>query len=191
MYGELGREKEQLAILESAYQQGYITSGSDMFNLAQLYYYHQVPYKGARLMEQGMEQGVLEENLRNLKFLAQSWQLAKENDKAVPVMLSAAQLAEDGELYAQLAQTYLNMDKFDEAIEASHKALDKGELRNQGVTHLVLGMALFNKQKYVDALDQLAKAEEHKNSRGMARQWSKFVRSEQESKKQILAQVGT
>ena len=41
MYGELGEEKKQLAILETAYQQGYIESGSDMFNLAQLYYYHQ------------------------------------------------------------------------------------------------------------------------------------------------------
>jgi len=51
MYGEIGQEKKQLAIMEAAYQMGYIESGNDMFNLAQLYYYHQVPYKGARIME--------------------------------------------------------------------------------------------------------------------------------------------
>ena len=191
MYGELEREKEQLAILESAYQQGYITRGSDMFNLAQLYYYHQVPYKGARLMEQAMEQGLLAKNLRNLKFLAQCWSLAKEDDKAIPVMVAAADLSEDGELHAQLAQTYLNLERFDEAIEASHTALEKGELRNVGITHLVLGMALFNKEKYNDALNQLAEAEKHSSSRRMARQWSKFVESEKASKAAIVAQIAS
>lgn len=40
MYGELGEEKKQLAIMEAAYQQGYVEKGADVFNLAQLYYYH-------------------------------------------------------------------------------------------------------------------------------------------------------
>ena len=68
MYGELGEERKQLAIMESAYQQGYVESSADIFNLAQLYYYHKVPYKGALLMEQAMKDGTLEKNLRNLRF---------------------------------------------------------------------------------------------------------------------------
>ena len=189
MYGELGEEKKQLAIMETAYQKGFITSGSDMFNLAQLYYYHQVPYKGALVMQQAMEQGVLEENLRNLKFLAQSWSLAKEDEKAVPVMVAAAELSEDGELHAQLAQTYLNMEEYDKAIEASKTAIDKGELRNPGVAHLILGMALFNKEKYAESLNQLAEAEKFNRSKRMAQQWRRFVTSEKESKEQLQAQV--
>ena len=190
MQGELGHEKKQLAMMETAYQQGFISSGSDMFNLAQLYYYHQVPYKGARLMELAMENGTLEKNLRNLKFLAQCWSLAKENEKAVPVMVAAADMSEDGELDAQLAQTYLNMEEYAKAVESSQKALEKGELRNQGVTHLVLGMALFNQEKYVEALNQLAEAEKFNSSRRMAQQWKRFVTSEKQSKEQLQAQVG-
>ena len=190
MYGELGEEKKQLAMMETAYQQGFITSGSDVFNLAQLYYYHQVPYKGARLMEQAMDNGILDENLRNLKFLAQCWSLAKENEKAVPVMVAAAELSEDGELDAQLAQTYLNMEEYDKAVESSRAALEKGELRNQGVTHLVMGMALFNQEKYVEALNQLAEAEKFSRSKRMAQQWKRFVTSEKQNKEQLQAQVG-
>ncbi|MEP4890080.1 MAG: tetratricopeptide repeat protein [Aliiglaciecola sp.] len=189
MYGELGFEKKQLAILEAAYQSDYITKAADVFNLAQLYYYHQVPYKGARLMEQAMENGVLEKNLRNLKFLAQTWTLAKEHEKAVPVMRSAAALSEDGELDAQLAQILLNMDRFEEAIESAQTALEKGGLRNQGTTHLVLGMSYFNQKRYVDALNQLAEAEKHPTSRGMAQQWSKFVQSEKSSTEQLQAEL--
>ena len=190
MYGELGEEKKQLAMMETAYQQGFVTSGSDMFNLAQLYYYHQVPYKGARLMEEAIDSGSLDKNLRNLKFLAQCWSLAKEDEKAVPVMVAAAEMSEDGELDAQLAQTYLNMEEYAKAVESSQKALEKGELRNQGVTHLVLGMALFNQEKYVEALNQLAEAEKFNSSRRMAQQWKRFVTSEKQSKEQLQAEVG-
>lgn len=191
MYGELGEEKKQLAVLEAAYQKEYVTSGSDVFNLAQLYYYHQAPYKGARLMEQAMDNGVLEKNLRNLKFLAQCWSLAKENEAAVPVMRAAADLSEDGELDGQLAQIFLNLEKWDQAIESANKALEKGGLRNQGTTHLVLGMAFFNKNRFNDALNQLAEAQKHKSSRGMAQQWSKFVETEKATFEAYQAELGS
>ncbi len=191
MYGELGEEKKQLAVLEAAYQKDYVTSGSDVFNLAQLYYYHEAPYKGARLMEQAMDDGVLEKNLRNLKFLAQCWTLAKENEQAVPVMRAASDLSEDGELDSQLAQIFLNLEKWDQAIESANKALEKGGLRNQGTTHLVLGMALFNKNQFNDALNQLAEAQKHKSSRGMAQQWSKFVETEKATYERFQAELGS
>lgn len=191
MYGELGDEKKQFAILEAAYQQGYITKSSDVFNLAQLYYYHQVPYKGARLMEQAMDNGVLEDNLRNLKFLAQCWSLAKENEKAIPVMAKAADLSEDGEMDAQLAQIYLNTEQWDKAIASANTALEKGDLQNQGVTHLVLGMAYFNKRNFVESINQLAEAEKHSSSRAMARQWGKYVQTEKVSYERLKAELGS
>ncbi len=178
MYGELGMEKHQLAIMEAAKQQGYLEKASDIFNMAQLYYYHKAPYKCADMMLQAMNNGVLEENLRNLKFLGQCYQLAKEIDKAVPVMQAAAALSNDGEIYAQLSQLLLNIDEFDLAIESAQLAIEKGSLRNQGTTHLVLGMAYYNKREFAKSLDQLAQAESFKSSQKMAEQWQKFVSGE-------------
>ncbi|MCC2618068.1 tetratricopeptide repeat protein [Aestuariibacter halophilus] len=184
MYGEIGEEEKQLAILESAYQQGFITSAGDIFNLAQLYYYHQVPYKAAALMEKAINDGVLEENLRNLRFLANSWQAAKEKTQAITTLRAAAQLSDDGELDAQLAQLYLNQDAHSEAIDAGLRALEKGGLRNPGITHLVLGMAYFNQGDYVDALDQLASAESFERSKAMAQQWRRYVETERTTQQQ-------
>ncbi|MCF2948276.1 hypothetical protein L0668_09180 [Paraglaciecola aquimarina] len=178
MYGELGMEDKQLATMEIAQQKGFVMTGSDMFNLAQLYYYHQIPYKAAELMEKAIDQGKLAEDERNLSFLAQSWNFAKETEKAIPVMLAAAKLSENGELFAQLGQMYLNMDKWQQAIESSQQALEKGGLRNQGMAHLVIGMAKFNRGDFNDALTELAKAQEYDGSRGMATQWKKFVEGE-------------
>ncbi|AXR05427.1 tetratricopeptide repeat protein [Salinimonas sediminis] len=191
MYGELGEERKQLAIMESAYQQGYIDNAADIFNLAQLYYYHRAPYKGALLMEQALNDGTLEKNLRNWRFLGQSWQLAKENEKAIPALTEAAALSEDGELDAQLAQIYLNANKWDQAIAAADKAMAKGQLRNPGLAHLIKGMALYNQKQYAKALNQLAEAEKHPKSRGMAQQWSKFVESEKISQERLDAEMSS
>ena len=179
MYGELEQEKKQLATMEIAYQMGYVTSASDTFNLAQLYYYHGVPYKGAALMEQAIESGNLDANLRNLKFLGQAWQRAQEDLKAVPVMRQAAALSDDGELDAQLALILYNLDNFEEAIAAANQALAKGNLSRPGDTHVVMGLALYNQGQFAKALEQLSLAEEFSTSRATARQWSKYVEREQ------------
>ena len=189
MYGELGDEKQQLAYMEIAYQLDYIATGSDIFNLSQLYYYHQMPFKAALLMESAIKQGKLAEDQRNLTFLAQAWSFAKENDKAVPVMLAAANLSKDGELDAQLAQIYLNLEQWDKAITASERAIQKGGLRNEGTVHLVLGMAHFNVGDYNVALNELAEAEKHNSSRGMAKQWLKFVQTEQATTERLQVQL--
>jgi tetratricopeptide (TPR) repeat protein len=191
MYGELEMEKHQLAIMEAAYQQGYLVKGADLFNMAQLYYYHKAPIKCANVMQAAMDDGLLEENLRNLKFLGQCLQLAKENEKAVPVMRAAAELAPDGELYAQLAQLFLNIDKFDDAIANAELALEKGDLRNQGTVHLVLGMSYYNQRQFVKALDQLAKAEAFKNTRKMAEQWQQFVSGEKRTFEALQAEIAS
>ena len=190
MYGELEQEEKQLAVMEIAEQKSFIATGSDMFNLAQLYYYHQMPYKAAAIMQKAMDAGKLLKDERNLTFLAQSWNLAKETEKAIPVMLAAAKLSETGELYAQLGQMYLNMDQWTQAITTSQQAIEKGGLRNEGMSHLVIGLAQFNVGEYNEALNQLAKAQEYDSSRGMAQQWSKFVEGE---RKQIAtyASVGS
>lgn len=189
MYGELGEERKQLAMMETAYQQGFIDSAGDIFNLAQLYYYHRAPYKGALLMEQAIEDGTLPANLRNLKFLGQSWSLAKEQSKAIPVMMQAAELSDDGQVDAQVAQVLLNEQRWEEAIAAADRAIDKGGLRNPGMAHLIKGMALYNTQKYALALNQLAEAEKHQRSRAMAQQWRQFVQNEKTSAEQLDASL--
>ncbi|MFT5277247.1 MAG: tetratricopeptide (TPR) repeat protein [Glaciecola sp.] len=191
MYGELGQEKRQLAMMESAYQMGYLDTASDIFNFAQLYFYHEAPFKAAALMEQAIKNGVLEANLRNLKFLSICWTAAKEQDKAIPVLIEAAELADNGELDAQLGHLYYNNDQFDKAIIASDKAIEKGGLGNQGAVHMLLGLAHYNQKDFVKALDELAKAEQFKSSRAAAQQWARYVGTEKSDTERLEAELNS
>ena len=40
MYGELEQEDKQLAVMEAAYQQGYVTQKSELMTLSQIYYFN-------------------------------------------------------------------------------------------------------------------------------------------------------
>ncbi|NNC55526.1 MAG: tetratricopeptide repeat protein, partial [Pseudomonadales bacterium] len=106
-YHELGDDKKQLAALELAYLQGMLTEGRELLNLSQLYLANGVPYKGATILQQAVDNNVVEIKESNLRLLSQSWFMAGEYEKAIPPLQRAAQISNDGDLYIRLAQSYL------------------------------------------------------------------------------------
>lgn len=187
VYSQLGQDKKQLAVLEAAYVQGYLTKGQDILNLAQAYFVNDIPYKAARTLEQGIEEQKVEANLRNLKLLAQSWVAARETDKAVAALSKAAALSNDGELDAQRAQVLLNAERNTEAMVAAQQALDKGGLKQPGNMHLVIGMAALNQGDFNAALKAFASAKQFDDVRRAASQWERYASAEKEQAERIEA----
>ena len=185
MYGEIGAEDKQLAVLEAAYQQGYISKQSDFRNLAQIYYFSGLPYKAASVMEQGINQKVLTKNVKNVKFLSQAWITAKELDKAVETLEVLSTLENNGTAHQQIAEIRLQQGKYKDVIEAAFEAEKRGDLTNPGNLYLALGMAHFNLKEFEAAIEALNMASEYKNVQRMATQWLKFVEKEQSTMEQL------
>ncbi|MDX1525493.1 MAG: tetratricopeptide repeat protein [Pseudidiomarina maritima] len=188
VYGQLGEEAKQLAMLEAAYQQGFLVKGTDLLNLAQTYFFSDLPYKSGRVLEQALAEQKVERNLRNLKMLAQAWVAARETDKAVEALAAAAELSDDGELDAQRATVLLNAERHQAAIAAAQAALTKGNLQQPGTMHLVIGMAELNQENYNAALQAFARAKEFEQSRRTASQWQRYAEAELEQA-QRLAEI--
>lgn len=179
MYGEIGDTKKQLAVMEAAYQQGFVTKASDLKTLAQIYYLNGAPYKAANLLKQAISDGTLNASLKNLEFLAQAWSSAKEFDKAIPVLKQAAQVSTDGNAYARLAEVYVSEENWSQVILNGKKALDKGQLKHPGNVNIALGMAYFNLKKFEQSKAEFAKAAEHQKLNKMASQWMSYVAKEE------------
>lgn len=187
MYGELGEEDKQLAVMEAAYQQGYVEKASDLRNLAQIYYFNGLPYKSALVLDKGIKADIVEANPKNLKFLAQSWLGAKEYKSAIATYQQLSSKTDDGDADQQIAEILLQQAKFGKVVEAANKAIKKGELTNPGNLYLALGMAHFNLESYDDALTAFEQAKNHKSSKAMATTWLKFVAREQQKVKQLAS----
>jgi hypothetical protein len=181
MYGELGEEKKQLAVMEASWQAGYVTKSTDIITLAQLYLYHGVPYKAANVLKNAMNKGSIVTQTKYLALLAQAYISAKDDDKAIPVLIKAAEIAETGKFDAQLAQIYLNLEKWQNAVDSATTALKRGAKNEEGRMQLIAGMAYFNLQQYDKSLNMLNLATEHKQVKQMANQWARYVKKERDN----------
>lgn len=178
VYSELGDTRKQLSLTEALYESGYVTESHHVVNLANLYLLHGVPYKAAKVLQKEIDAKNVEANGRNLRLLSQAWYQAREDEKAIPPLARAARLSDDGELYVRLAQSYINLDRWEEAADAVQKGLEKGGVKRNDVANIMLGMALFNQRKLGSARDAFVNAARDKRSANAAQQWIAYVDSE-------------
>ncbi len=179
VYSELGDTKKQLTIMEAFYEQGQEQSSSQITNLANLYLLHGLPYKAAQVLDEGINKSQrIKATKSNYRLLSQAWYQAKEDEKSIPPMLKAAVMSDTGELYIRVAQSYQNLDKWQDAADAVRKGLKKGGLKRNDTAQLMLGMALFNQQKLTQARKHFRLAKADGRSKKVATQWLAYVDSE-------------
>lgn len=174
IYGELGREKDYMITLKAAYAKDLLNREGEYLALAQLLLLNKNPYWAAEVLVSGQNKivtynetvlddktgeeikiektgPVIKNNEKNLKLLADSWRMAQEIDKAIPVLEQAAKLSKDGKAYVLLGNLYLAEDKLDKAVDSIKKGLKKGKIDKISQVHLTLGQAYFELQKFEEA----------------------------------------
>lgn len=188
-YSELGDTKKQLVLTEVLYEGGVINGSQHAVNLANLYLMQEIPYRAAQVLEESMANNVVESTERNLRLLSQAWYQAREDAKSIPPLERAAGMASDGELYVRLAQSQLNLDRWDDAIGSINKAINKGGIKRRDLAYIMLGMAQINKKKWTEALSAFGSARGDSRSTRQIDQWEAFVKNEikrEETMKQTL-----
>ena len=163
--------EDSLSVLQVAYEQGYLTEDKELRRLARSYLFHELPYKAALVLEKGLEDGTVIADADAYQVLADAWVTAREYEKALPPLAKAAELSEDGNLYARLGQVHLQREEWSQASQALSRALEKGGLRNQGNAVLLLGIASYNDAQVAAAQRYFAQAREFDNTRAAAENW--------------------
>jgi tetratricopeptide (TPR) repeat protein len=178
MYGETGQEKKQLAVIEAAYQQGFLTSRADLRQLAQVYLYNGLAFKAAEVMSKAIDNGITEKTAKNYAFVAEAMIQAKEDEKSIEYFVKAADLSGHGQYDQRLAEVYVNTEHYEDAADSARKALDKGGLDFESNAFVALGMAQYNLQNFDASILAFEQAEKHKKSQRLAKQWIKYVKRE-------------
>ena len=184
MYGQQGNEEYQLALYQAADAMGWLTSGTEKVQLAQMLLSANVPYKAALILQKGLKDGSIKSSENNWRTLAQAWQLADDDEKAIPALKQAADLSKDGDMYYRLANSYTNLAQWNECVDASHKALDRG-MKHADDANMLLGNCLVQLKKYDQAKAAFKKAETSSRARVSAQQWLKYIQSEEDREAQL------
>jgi tetratricopeptide (TPR) repeat protein len=178
MYGETGQEKQQLAVIEAAYQQGFLTSKADLRQLAHVYLYNGLAYKAAVVMSKAIDDGIAQHTAKNYAFVGEAMVQAKEDEKSISYFIKAADLSEHGKYDQRLAEVYVNTEQYEDAADAAREALNKGDLDFESNAFVALGMAQYNLQNFDASILAFEQAQKHKKSQRLAQQWIKYVKRE-------------
>jgi tetratricopeptide (TPR) repeat protein len=185
IYGEAGEEGKMLATLELAHIQGYLDTQDQVLTLAGLLLQNNLPYRAGKLLQKGLDDGVIESTGDNWRLLSQAWTLAQEDKLAIPALVRAAELSRTGEADLVLAQTYMNLDRWQDAAESARNAIRKGGLKRNDQAYVILGQALFNLRSYDDARQAFLKAQADSRSRQLAGQWIGYIDREKDRQAQL------
>lgn len=177
LYTTLEDYQNGLVALEFANHGGMLTEDADIRRLADLYSLQEMPYRAATLLESAMAEGKIEKNLRAYESLANNWIASREFEKAVPVLGQAAELSDTGAIFHRMGEVNLQLEEWDAAAEAFENALDKGDLRDPEGTQLMLGISLFNLERYADARTWLQRASNDDTHRNTARGYLQLIDS--------------
>lgn len=195
-YGQLDRERDYMITLKAAYAKDFLDKESEYLALAQLLLLNDNPFWAANVLVAGQKKmitivndktkeetivPVVKDNYKNLKLLADSWRMAQEIDKAIPVLEQASKLSKDGKAYVLLGNLYLFEDKLDLAVSAIKKGLKKGDINNTSQVHLTLGQVYFELQKFDEAKKEfrIAARDESKSVKTTANNWIKYTENEE------------
>ena len=185
LYGEKKQEQKQLALMEVAYEQGFLDRSSELVTMAYLYLNAETPYFAASVMEKGFEAEIVEEKSKNFELAGSAWAQAREVKKSIPMMEQAAKSSDEGELYVRLGNVYLDGDQFAKAAESVQKGLAKGGVKRPDQARLVLGMSYFNLGDYDKARKAFREAGKDERSAKYSQQWIKYIKSEEDRQKEL------
>jgi tetratricopeptide (TPR) repeat protein len=181
LYAHLGQEPQSLAVMQIAYQEGFLEKDREIRQLAQLFLANGLPYRAALAIEQALADEVVESEASAWELLANSWLLAREYERSLEPLARAAELAEDGDLYVRLGQVHLERENWSEAAAALAKAFAKGGLDASGNANLLMGIALYHQDDPRRARRHFSAALGDDASREPARNWLDLLERETRS----------
>lgn len=175
IYLELDNTDRALGIIALAYRQGHLDQQSRWMQIVNMYSIREVPYKAAKILQEGLEKGIVESNRRYWEQLANAWTAARELEPALVAYERAGSYSDDGQLDLQRAFILYDMDRFEEAAEAASMAINKGDLRRPGEAYMLVGTAHFELENWDEAIAAMQQARQFDRQRASASQWIRYI----------------
>lgn len=185
LHGQLGNEKEQMALLEGLEESDQLTEQTDLLNLANLYLAQETPINTVNLLNKHLKNKTISEELKTIRLLGSAQALAKEFADASITFERLYKLENDSSHLLESARMAWMDEDYDRVRNLLSGSIDNFKEEDKGESHLLNGMALFYLKEFNDARTTFEKAKDFKGLNSRARQWISLVNSEQKRQESI------
>lgn len=176
-----GFPKSALATLRTAWEKGLFDKANDYQMLAQWFSLNDLPYKAARVLEDGFKKQAFKaknskQQRRIRRQMAGLWLRAKELGQAEQVLAQLVRQKPDKKMLQQIARIQIRQQKWSNA-EKSLKKLLAMQPKNPGDVLLLHGITLLQLEKLDQAEGQFLLARKNKRNQHSAKQWLQYLAS--------------
>lgn len=173
-YYAADEERKAFEVQKAMYLGGILTKEDELMRIVNFYNRFNAPYPAARVLEKEMNAGRITKNYEHMELLANLYQVAREFDKAIPVIEEAARMDSTGAMYERLGRSYAELQEWEKAEQALTQALNKGGLKDKGLDWVLIGQSRYERDDRAGAREAFRNA----NNRG-GRGWLAFMDSEE------------
>ena len=178
VYGQLEDYPNALAIMQLAYGAGLVTDDAEVRRLADLLLFNDVPYRGAQVLESGIEKKIVKVDDKLYEKLANCWIAAGELEKSIQPLQKGAELAPTGEMYVRLGEVNIQREDWGGAAAALDRGLNKGQLKDAANAQMLMGIALYNQKKFSEAKTWFQRSAQSEKHRQMSRGYLQLIESQ-------------
>lgn len=172
-YFRAGDDRKAFEVQKAMYLGGILKTEDELMRVVNFYNSFDVPYAAAKILEKEMNAGRISANYQRLELLANLYQVAREFERAIPVIERAAQMAPDGKMYERLGRSFSELQEWAKAEEALINGINKGGLADAGLAWVLVGQSRYEREDRSGAREAFRNA----NNRG-GRGWIAFMAAE-------------
>jgi tetratricopeptide (TPR) repeat protein len=178
VYGQMEDYPNALAIMQLAYGAGLVTEDSEIRRLADLLLFNDVPYRGAQVLEAGIEKKSVTLDDKLYEKLANCWIAAGELAKSIAPLQRGAELSATGDMFVRLGEVNVQREEWAAAQAAIDRGISKGQLKDAPNAQLLMGIVLYNQKKLGDARPFFERAAQSEKHRQMARGYLQLIQAQ-------------
>jgi tetratricopeptide (TPR) repeat protein len=182
IYLLLERNEKALAVIALAYRNGLLDTQGDITYLSNFYSSSNLPFKAARVLEKGINDGLVDSTRDHWSAVADSWYAAEELEKSLAAYEKAGMASADGSTDLRRAYILVDLERWPDVLDALNTALGKGSLsaKKKGEAYLLRGMSQFHLGNFDGASADWGRAGRYDPTRDAASQWLNHMREERQ-----------
>lgn len=180
-YFQSDEMRKAFEVQKAMYLAGLLKTEDELMRIVNFYNQFNAPYYAAKVLEKEMNAGRIKKTVEKMSLLADFYQVAREHEKAIPVIRQAAEMGGGGAMYERLGASYSEIGKWKETEDALQQALKLGGVKDRGTIWVRIGQSRFERGDRAGAKEAFRQAG---NAGG--RGWLEFMTSEEETKDALV-----
>jgi len=136
-------ERKAFEVQKAMYLGGILQTEDEIMRVVNFYNRFNAPFQGAKLLEKEMNAGRVQKTYDKMELLANLYQVAREYERAIPVIEEAARMSSNGSMYERLGRSYSELQEWAKAEEALTNAINKGGLKDKGLAWVLIGQSRY------------------------------------------------